>query len=592
TADDLTAVYTFNDVDGDLESGTLIQWFKNGLLVPALNGLLTVPAASTDIGQQWRFEMTPADGIDFGATVSSPSVTVAGSPNTAPTLNPIGARTVDEGATFVINISATDPDPGHTAALNFTYTGSLSWISINNSSGQANLVPGYTVGGQTYSATFRVTDPLGAFDEEIISITVNNVNDPPVANASLSATSVQEFASGQLDGTASGDPDGDAIVAYTWAQTGGTPVTLLPSHTVAKPSFGAPGVGSGGATATFALTVRDSFGLDSNAVTVNMTITNVNQNPAAVDDTVTVSQNTKDNILDLLDNDTDDDGDLLKITAVSDPPKGTAAVSADGLDVLYTPDNGFSGSDSFTYTISDGFGGTDSGLVTITVSSNGSTGTGGGNSASSTSSTSTETTNTTGNTSAPFGGIGSAGIAIVGSVEPEEASVPAGRFADSGSEPALAANSIPPQIIVFGPTARPAALSTGEFVEAGSPLTMEDLSFYAGGNGEEEKHKDHPQPIFGRTSRPERPTVNALSAGQMEGRFGLNHPASQQSVTDSSDAADISNKKTSISNKQSGSINTYAFKIWNLFTKLPFGGAFGLGFGAAEEAAARKAYES
>jgi hypothetical protein len=55
----------------------------------------------------------------------------------------------------------------------------------------------------------------------------------------------------------------------------------------------------------------------------------------------------------LIFNDTDTDGDRLRVTAVTSPAHGTVTVSATGT-VRYTPAPGFRGEDRFTYTVSDG----------------------------------------------------------------------------------------------------------------------------------------------------------------------------------------------------------------------------------------------
>lgn len=77
----------------------------------------------------------------------------------------------------------------------------------------------------------------------------------------------------------------------------------------------------------------------------------VNSAPQAVADSAEVESGSSDSI-DVLANDTDEDGDTLEITEVSDPENGTAEI-ADGA-IMYTPNEGFLGDDSFTYTISDG----------------------------------------------------------------------------------------------------------------------------------------------------------------------------------------------------------------------------------------------
>src|SRR6185312_7646939 len=66
-------------------------------------------------------------------------------------------------------------------------------------------------------------------------------------------------------------------------------------------------------------------------------------------------------------NDFDVDLDVLTITSVSNPPRGSAVIATDGSHVLYTPDAGVVGIDTFTYTISDGAGGTDTATITVTI---------------------------------------------------------------------------------------------------------------------------------------------------------------------------------------------------------------------------------
>jgi len=64
-----------------------------------------------------------------------------------------------------------------------------------------------------------------------------------------------------LDGSNSTDSD-DGIESYLWTQTGGTNVTLSDSST-STPTFTAPGVGPGGESLIFQLTVTDIGGLNS-----------------------------------------------------------------------------------------------------------------------------------------------------------------------------------------------------------------------------------------------------------------------------------------------------------------------------------------
>lgn len=91
-----------------------------------------------------------------------------------------------------------------------------------------------------------------------------------------------------------------------------------------------------------------------------------NEAPMAVDDGFEVQIDSSDNMLDVLANDNDADGDELEIIDVTAASNGTVAIS--GQVLIYTPAAGFTGTDTFTYTVDDGFGGQASAQVTVMVS--------------------------------------------------------------------------------------------------------------------------------------------------------------------------------------------------------------------------------
>ena len=93
-----------------------------------------------------------------------------------------------------------------------------------------------------------------------------------------------------------------------------------------------------------------------------------NTPPTANDDTASTKVETKVTI-DVLANDSDDDGDALTIKSVSTPANGTAVINNNKID--YTPNKDFSGEDSFYYTITDSSGAEATAKVTIKVSKTG-----------------------------------------------------------------------------------------------------------------------------------------------------------------------------------------------------------------------------
>ena len=106
----------------------------------------------------------------------------------------------------------------------------------------------------------------------------------------------------------------------------------------------------------------------STSITVN------NVAPTAVNDSAVTNEDQAVTIA-VLANDSDPAGalDPLQIDSVTNGSKGTTAIDTKGTadttddEIVYTPNAGATGSDSFTYTISDGDGGTATATVTVQI---------------------------------------------------------------------------------------------------------------------------------------------------------------------------------------------------------------------------------
>ena len=109
-----------------------------------------------------------------------------------------------------------------------------------------------------------------------------------------------------------------------------------------------------------------SFNLKNIIGEASIVFLGINTDPVANDDSATTTQSVPVE-LNPLGNDTDADGDSLVIVSVGTPSSGKAEIIQDGLLVLYTPNDGFVGADSFTYKISDGHGGYASATISVNV---------------------------------------------------------------------------------------------------------------------------------------------------------------------------------------------------------------------------------
>merc|ERR1712000_260924 len=100
---------------------------------------------------------------------------------------------------------------------------------------------------------------------------------------------------------------------------------------------------------SFTFTVNDGE-IDSEVVTVSITVTAVNLAPLAQGQELTVEM---DQVLALVLTATDADSEAESLTYTYTPPQhGTLSGTAPAL--TYTPEAGYSGVDSFTFTVNDG----------------------------------------------------------------------------------------------------------------------------------------------------------------------------------------------------------------------------------------------
>jgi hypothetical protein len=203
-------------------------------------------------------------------------------PNNEPTANAGPDQSVNEGTQVTLDGTGSTDTDGTIASYSWTQTSGPS-VTLSSSSGAQPTFTAPSVGasGATLVFSLGVTDNQGATDStpDAVSVTVNNVNQPPVANAGSDQT-VSENTLVTLTGL--GSTDDGSIASYAWSQTGGPAVTLS-STTASQPTFTAPSV-SATTVLTFSLTVTDNNGAtDSTPDTVQVTVNDgVVQQPGIV----------------------------------------------------------------------------------------------------------------------------------------------------------------------------------------------------------------------------------------------------------------------------------------------------------------------
>ncbi|KPJ58786.1 MAG: hypothetical protein AMJ46_13640 [Latescibacteria bacterium DG_63] len=139
--DILTVRYDYRDLDEDRESGTEIEWYKNGALelvtiVTDEDRRLPLPVSK---GEKWHVVVKPKDGADFGSPATSTSVAVE---NAIPVIEDVAA--LGDSGDVIIMYSLIDGD-GDLCDLNVEYQGGsvkTAWTAATIMEPTTEVLPG------------------------------------------------------------------------------------------------------------------------------------------------------------------------------------------------------------------------------------------------------------------------------------------------------------------------------------------------------------------------------------------------------------------------------------------------------------------
>lgn len=216
-------------------------------------------------------------------------------------------------------------------------------------------------GGDSFE--YLITDANG----DASGVATVTINDLPIAVADAATADSGGFVNIAVLENDGGISDEPLTVIVTAPANGSAVVNGSPGPaaniSVTYTNSGAPGID------TFSYTVTDADGdSDNSSVAIAVSDPNV---PLPVDDTAETSQDTA-VIINILSNDTGLDDIPITVIEESAPGNGTVTISGSpgnpvNINVTYTPDTEFTGTDSFVYRVTDSNGDTDTATVTITV---------------------------------------------------------------------------------------------------------------------------------------------------------------------------------------------------------------------------------
>ncbi|HEU0130064.1 MAG TPA: Ig-like domain-containing protein [Mycobacteriales bacterium] len=281
------------------------------------------------------------------------------------------AYSIDEDTALPVTapgVLANDTDADGDTLTPVLESGPANGSLTLNADGSFTYTPNANYNG-TDSFAYHATDGTADSASTTVTITVNAVNDAPVAAPVSDSTAEDAPKSVTLSGS---DVDDDALTfaivtgpAHGSLGAIGTPDCTAPNACTATVTY-TPDANYHGAD-SFTFRVNDGTA-DSNVATVTLTVTTVNDTPAGSNDSYSTDEDTQLVVSapGVLGNDTDADGDTLTPVLESGPANGSLTLNSDG-SFTYTPNANYNGTDSFAYHATDGTADSASTTVTITV---------------------------------------------------------------------------------------------------------------------------------------------------------------------------------------------------------------------------------
>jgi len=357
--------FTATASDADIPANTLtfsLSEAPAGASIDPNTGVFTWTPTEAQGPDSNNFDLNVSDGItgDFETiTVTINEV------NTAPVAVAQAVSTPEDTA-LNITLTGTDVDlPAYLYLLTYTVVSGPSHGALSGFAPDLTYIPETNFNGSD-SFTFKVNDGIVDSNEATVTITVNDMNDAPVAMddssyiVSEDSTLIIPTIAGVLNNDSDADSDPLTAIKVTEPAHGSVTLNSDGSFTY-TPALNYHGADS------FTYKANDSL-TDSNTATVMIAVTMVNDIPViteGVSTSITMSEGGVPVAFELTLHATDTEDDTLTWSISAAALHGTASATGTGATKVigYTTDAGFNGSDSFDVQVSDGNGG----IATITV---------------------------------------------------------------------------------------------------------------------------------------------------------------------------------------------------------------------------------
>ncbi|MCP4708379.1 MAG: tandem-95 repeat protein [Planctomycetes bacterium] len=322
---------TGSDIEGDPLGFTIKTLPINGSLAGTAPNLIYTPNSGYFGQDQFAFT------VDDGQT-ESPSATVTININEADNTAPIAddqSLTTDEDVAVSVTLTGSDHDGD---GLTYSLATQPSHGVLSGAAPDLIYTPEPDYNGSD-SFTFITYDGTVGSDPATVAITINPINDAPIAN----------------DQNLNAEEDTPALFILTGSDIESDPLTFAVetqpingSLSGAAPNLIYTPSADYNGSDSFTFTTHDGT-VGSDPGTVSITVNPVNDVPTADDQSVIAIEDTP---LAIIVTGGDVDNDPLAFIIVTEPANG----SLSGIlpDLIYTPEANYNGSDSFVFIANDG----------------------------------------------------------------------------------------------------------------------------------------------------------------------------------------------------------------------------------------------
>ncbi len=392
----LTVNLSGSDVEGVVNfivkslptNGTL--WLNaNGTGAVAVDQQVTTtlyfqPNANWNGNSSFTYTAIDSEGTQSAAATASLTVN---SVNDAPVFTSSANFSIAENTTTVGTVASSDVDGG---ARTYLIVGGAdaARFTINASSGALAFVtapnfesPADAGGNNVYEVEVQANDGLGGLTQQLINVSVTNVNEAPVANLQVRGTLKNTILPINFTAT---DPEGGSLqyVIKSLPSSGtlhlvsnGSDAPLTAGAVVNNPVYFKPALNFLG-DVSFNFAAVDPLGLESSPTNFTVSVQPSGENEAPVANAVLATGN-EDTTLTVNLSGSDSDGTVAGYTVKSLPANGTLWLNSNGTGAVavnqqvgstlyFKPNANFSGEVEFTYTAIDAEG-AESAQATATI---------------------------------------------------------------------------------------------------------------------------------------------------------------------------------------------------------------------------------